>query len=299
MSTIELETEPKPEGQSPLGRVDRFTQSSVGFHDGKRGINCVAAPEKVVCTDGGHVAGSSPRLVGKSGEHEYIIQLVSDLYEGKGSSWLPDDIRRDRAEVETATGFDRAAGYGEVVLGHFIDMLDTLGAHAGQQFYDLGSGLGQLVFTAGLLGMDATGIEVVKQRHEQACAAVQLAEAQDIGQNYGSINFVHGSFYDLDFSDADIVFVNSVLFSDEMMGIIAQKSRSMKQGSRIISYLSVPDIGKDSEQIGTWFRRLQTIILKTTFSTATPWKSYVAVGTHEGTGAADQEVVSAAPLDLT
>merc|ERR1740130_381645 len=214
-----------------------------------------------------------------------MIQLVTDLYEARSSSFLPVDIRRDREEVETATGFDKAAGYGEIVLGDFLDMLDKVGAHAGQHFYDLGSGLGQLVFTAGLLGLDATGIEIVTQRHLMAVEAVEQAEKQGIGETHGSISHIHGSFYDIDFSNADIVFINSVMFSDGMMKILGEKARSMKHGSRIISYLGLPDAKRGEHQpadepkgfVGTWFRRMKSITLRTTFSTGSPMKSYVVV----------------------
>lgn len=279
-----VKSHPNSEGLLPEA-PDRFSQTSISLHQGRCG--------QAMCQ-------GSPRLVGKSSEHHSMIQLVSDLYEGKSSSFLPVDIRRDRAEVETATGFDRAAGYGELVLADFIDMLDGAGAHAGQHFYDLGSGLGQLVFTAGLLGLDATGIEIVKQRHEQACAAVQQAEMQGIGQaeNHGSIKFLHGSFYDVDFSDADIVFINSVLFSDEMMRIISQKARSMKHGSRIISYLGLKDVGRDqrhmadeNQEPGAWFRQMKSISMRTTFSSGSPWKSYIAVRGENDIDTIDQEVL--------
>lgn len=258
------------ETQPTLEASDRFSQSSVSLHHGRRGRNCIAA-----CG-----AGSCRRSISESSERHNIIQLATALYEGKSSSFLPVEIRKDRAEVEAATGFDRAAGYGEILLDDFIDMLDKVGARAGQHFYDLGSGLGQLVFTAGLFGLDATGIEIVTQRHEQACAAVQQAEKQDIGHNHGSIKFLHGSFYDMDFSDADIVFINSVLFSNEMMRVISQKAQSMKHGSRILSYLSLPDAGEEEAHSGTRFKQMKSISLRTTFSSGSPWKSYIAVGNN-------------------
>lgn len=294
VSTHGLETESNLEHQQEKSNSegllpqapDMISQTSImrGCHQAK-------------CPGGVLSAGSGPRLVGKSSEHHDMIQLVTALYEGKSSSWMPVDIRRDRAEVETATGFDRAAGYGELLLADFIDMLDGAGAHAGQNFYDLGSGLGQLVFTAGLLGLDATGVEIVKQRHEQAVAAVQQAEEQGIGKNHGSIKFLHGSFYDVDFSDADIVFINSVLFSDEMMRIISQKARSMKHGSRIISYLGLQDVGRDQRHVinGAWFRQMKSISMRTTFSSGSPWKSYMAVRRDDGIDATDQQVFSATP----
>jgi len=265
-----------PENQPTPEVPNRFGQTSVRLHQGRRGRNFIAACGQEMCPDHFSVGARSAE---QSSERHNMIQLVTDLYEARSSSFLPCDIRRDRAEVETATGFDRAAGYGEIVLGDFIDMLDHVGAHAGQHFYDLGSGLGQLVFTAGLLGLDATGVEVVTQRHEQACAAMEQAEKQDIGHKHGSIKFTHGSFYDVDFSDADIVFINSILFSDEMMLVISQKARKMKHGSRILSYLSLPDVDQDQKDIGTWFRQMKSISLRTTFSSGSPWKSYIAMGT--------------------
>jgi len=287
--------ESNSESQPTLEVLDRFSQTSVSLHHGRRGRDCIVTSGEAVCPDIVHAAGACRQSVGKSNEHHSMIQLVTDLYEARSSSFLPVDIRRDRAEVETATGFDKAAGYGEIVLDDFIDMLDSAGAHAGQHFYDLGSGLGQLVFTAGLLGLDATGIEIVTQRHEQACAAIQQAEEQDIGHNHGIIKFLHASFYDVDFSDADIVFINSVLFTDEMMRIISEKSRSMKLGSKLFSYLKLPDSGRDKKHIGTWFRQMKSISLKTTFSSGSPWKSYIAAGTNHGEDASDQDVLTQVP----
>jgi SAM-dependent methyltransferase len=207
---------------------------------------------------------------------------VHHLYQDKASSFMPADIRRDRAEVESATGFDRAAGYGEVLLDDFVDMLNGVGAQAGQHFYDLGSGLGQLVLIAGLLGLDATGVEVVNQRHQQACAVVRQAEEEGVGHDHGSINFIHDSFYNVDFSDADIVFVNSVLFSDDMMSTISEKAQTMKHGAHIISYLSLPAHDGANNHIGTWFRKAKSISMKTTFSSGTPWQKYTVVRTDCG-----------------
>jgi hypothetical protein len=211
-----------------------------------------------------------------------MIQLVSDLYEGKGSSYEPKDIKRDKKELENANCPDKASGYGEIPLVDFVDMLDNAGVYAGQNFIDVGSGLGQLVWVAGLLGLDATGVEIVTQRHQQACQAVQQAEELGIGHDHGSINFVHGSFYDADFSDADILFSNSVMFSDEMMGIMSEKSRLMKHGSRIISYLALHDVGIKKIRMGTWLRHTKSINLKTTFSSGSPFQTYTVVKTAHG-----------------
>jgi len=223
-----------------------------------------------------------------------MIELVSALYQERSSSFLPQDIRRDKAEVEIACGNDKASGYGEIHLDDFIDMLNNAGAHAGQNFWDLGSGLGKLVLTAGLLGMDATGVEIVNQRYQQACEAIQQAEVQGIGDEHGIVRFLHGSFYDIDFSDADILFINSVLFSDEMMKVIAQKARFLKHGARIISYLGLPDAG-DKSSVGTWFKRGKSINLKATWVSGAPFKTYIVVDNNRVKAAASQVEATSIP----
>jgi len=256
--------------------ASQFAEKTIGLHEGRRGCDCTDERLKAKCPEGLHATGSFRRQVGKSSDYAAMIQLVYALYEDRSSSFMPQDIRRDKAEVEIACGNDKASGYGEIVLEDFVDMLNKAGAHAGQHFWDLGSGLGKLVLTAGLLGMDATGVEIVNQRYQQACAAVQQAELQGVGDDHGSIRFLHDSFYDIDFSDADILFINSVLFSDEMMKVIAQKARSLKHGARIISYLGLPDAG-DKSSIGTWFKRGRSISLKATWASGAPFRTYVVV----------------------
>ena len=46
---------------------------------------------------------------------------------------------------------------------------------------------------------------------------------------------MHGSFFSLDWSDADIVFTDSVMFSQETMAELSRRGAALKQGARIIS----------------------------------------------------------------
>eukprot|EP00927_Polykrikos_kofoidii_P047603 TRINITY_DN41854_c0_g1_i1.p1 TRINITY_DN41854_c0_g1~~TRINITY_DN41854_c0_g1_i1.p1 ORF type:complete len:353 (+),score=32.54 TRINITY_DN41854_c0_g1_i1:56-1114(+) len=55
--------------------------------------------------------------------------------------------------------------------------------------------------------------------------------------------FVQASFVTYDFSDADIVFANSVAFNSSMMEALAVTARRMKPGRRIISYTCFPQPG--------------------------------------------------------
>merc|ERR1712194_592216 len=54
------------------------------------------------------------------------------------------------------------------------------------------------------------------------------------------LDFVRSSFLDVDFTDADIIFVCSVVFSNDLVAELAQISRWMKPGSRIVSYHVFP-----------------------------------------------------------
>jgi len=84
-----------------------------------------------------------------------------------------DVVRRTRGfaarsqaaeEVQRAVGSARPATYGEVLPETVAAMLHRLGARAGQRYYDLGSGTGKTAALAWLLGLDATGVELVSAR---------------------------------------------------------------------------------------------------------------------------------------
>mmetsp|Transcript_108346 Transcript_108346/g.288312 ORF Transcript_108346/g.288312 Transcript_108346/m.288312 type:complete len:382 (-) Transcript_108346:122-1267(-) len=182
--------------------------------------------------------------------------------------------------------------YGEITPDAFLDMMRKLGARHGQRFYDLGSGTGKTIaMAAHLFGMEATGIELSKDRHDVGCAALHALEqlrasaspkalekggAKNLQRLYltdnkigdagaaavaqaaasGSAELVRGSFFDYDFSDADLVFVDSVEFTDDMMARIADLARSAKEGARIASWKALPAEGFEEVDTlklrGTW-----------------------------------------------
>jgi len=178
------------------------------------------------------------------------LRLLDVIYEGHSlqAFWKVGHEESAARELEAtkASGVDRKAiRYGEVLPMTFVQLLQHVGAKPGQKYYDLGSGTGKTVVAAWLSGLDATGVELISKRWNTAC--MSLIKAKHLGfrkQGQGAgLNFVHASFLDLDFSDADIVFTDSSTFSKHMMETLASVARRMKPGSKIISTLGFPGEG--------------------------------------------------------
>lgn len=113
--------------------------------------------------------------------------------------------------------------------------------------YDLGSGTGKLVNVAALLGFSATGIELEPGRHQRGCTAAK-ALLRQVGDSLGGLEkqmprFIHTSFLDFDFSDADFVWANSIVYGPEMMEAIASVARKMRPGSFVVTHKLLPGSG--------------------------------------------------------
>jgi len=177
------------------------------------------------------------------------LKLLDLIYEGHSlhAFWRVRDT--DMEAIKTPGMDHKAAQYGEIQPAAFMQLLQHAGVKPGQKYYDLGSGTGKTVFGAWLLGLDATGIELMDKRWNTACRA--MIKAKRLGfrkQKQGpGVNFIHGSFLDLDFSDADVVFVDSMMFSKDMMAKLAKIAIHMKPGSKIISQLGFPGEGFQNE----------------------------------------------------
>lgn len=163
---------------------------------------------------------------------------------------------------EDAGGMSRyASDYGEMLTEGALQVLHTAGVQPGQRFYDLGAGAGKMVALAWMEGLNATGVELSHFRWDASCQAIAHlhdCHAADAPESaVGSLSYVHGSMFDLDFTDADLVFISSVMFSVRMMARIAETARWLKVGSRIVSHYALP---------GPEFRELGD------FQAATTWK---------------------------
>lgn len=162
---------------------------------------------------------------------------------GAGRASL-DEISPDEQATFRTCRSSGADVYGEISPGGVLDMLWRLGAQPGDRFYDLGAGAGRAACVAWLCGLNAIGVELSVSRWQASQKAVAvLASCARSGANTRddalSLDFIHGNALDLDFTDADIVLMNSVMFSPQMMTELSATARWMKPGAHIVSFLPV------------------------------------------------------------
>lgn len=146
--------------------------------------------------------------------------------------------------VDGINGFSNSALYGEINEQDFAELIFDLGLRPPAIIYDLGSGTGKLVNLAALIGFSATGIELEPGRHQRACTAARTLLRQ-VGDSLGGQppRFLHTSFLEFDFSDADFVWANSIVFGPEMMEAVAKVARQMRPGSFVVTHKPLPGIG--------------------------------------------------------
>lgn len=132
--------------------------------------------------------------------------------------------------------------YGEVVPHSFYQLISDLGPKPGQIFYDLGSGTGKAVILANLLFdfAESIGIEFVESLYQCSVDVQKRFEKEfkpkiSPKQHLGKLSFIHGSFLDVDVSNADIIFMNSTCFQEDLMLALDEKLQEVKPGTQIIS----------------------------------------------------------------
>eukprot|EP00567_Pseudictyota_dubia_P001968 CAMPEP_0197468764 /NCGR_PEP_ID=MMETSP1175-20131217/66255_1 /TAXON_ID=1003142 /ORGANISM="Triceratium dubium, Strain CCMP147" /LENGTH=92 /DNA_ID=CAMNT_0043004883 /DNA_START=647 /DNA_END=921 /DNA_ORIENTATION=- len=79
----------------------------------------------------------------------------------------------------------------------------------GTNFLDLGSGDGRIVFLASALGANATGVEYDQKLVEQsrmALSSLSAASGSDPVIDASRTNIVHGDYFEMGFSDYDVLF---------------------------------------------------------------------------------------------
>jgi len=134
--------------------------------------------------------------------------------------------------------------YGEVLPDSFYDIIQEVYAPGvpGQVFYDLGSGTGKAVLLAHLLFdfEKSKGIELVDQLYD-ASAEVKKRYDSEVKHTLGDavkgrdIQMTLGSFLDADLTDADVIFMNSTCFQDDLMELLEEKLETVRPHCHIIS----------------------------------------------------------------
>jgi hypothetical protein len=133
--------------------------------------------------------------------------------------------------------------YGEVNPKLVDDMLREAEVGRDDVFYDLGSGVGNVVLQASAqTGCSAIGVEVREELHaiavllKQSCVAI----AGDTNM-FARTNFVRGdvSHDDVEFGDATVIFVNNFCYPEALEQKVLHKiGRTVRDGVRVISLKS-------------------------------------------------------------
>eukprot|EP00927_Polykrikos_kofoidii_P005468 TRINITY_DN12168_c0_g1_i2.p1 TRINITY_DN12168_c0_g1~~TRINITY_DN12168_c0_g1_i2.p1 ORF type:complete len:513 (+),score=143.72 TRINITY_DN12168_c0_g1_i2:51-1589(+) len=95
---------------------------------------------------------------------------VTDAYSVTGTTPTPEQIK-------TSGTTEAEEVYGEIRPDGVVNMLARMNATPGMRFFDLGSGTGKVVYTAWLLGLRASGVEVFDYRHSAACVRINRARS--------------------------------------------------------------------------------------------------------------------------
>lgn len=128
--------------------------------------------------------------------------------------------------------------YGEVTYEGFWEILKLLDKNKRGVFYDLGSGTGKPVIIASLMGFKTSiGIEEMKDLHDTAENVLlrYKSEFKDNLEPEQEIKFICADFADVDFTDADVVFMNATCFEYEFTPSLFKKFDNLKKGAIILT----------------------------------------------------------------
>ncbi len=149
-----------------------------------------------------------------------------------------------------ALGLDSELSYGETPPNTVESMLGYK-RRRDRIFYDLGSADGRVVMQMAMYSglhrrFDLTvGIEVVPQRHRVALQA--LERAQSSGFLKAQVDFRQGSFLSTNFSDGDLIYVNSTTLREETLYDLTSQFQMLKPNSRVFLVdrdIHLPDFDK-------------------------------------------------------
>jgi hypothetical protein len=138
--------------------------------------------------------------------------------------------------------------YGEILFRPFVSMLRELYAlnlnkeERLHKFVDIGSGCGKAVFAAAL-GMqvdNCVGIEILEGLAEMSKGVLGhwddnvKSKAPEHTQST-TFEFIHGDALEIPWQDADVVFINSTCFDEELLDKFSQQCSQMRKGTFVIT----------------------------------------------------------------
>jgi SAM-dependent methyltransferase len=175
----------------------------------------------------------------KTNNFKTLDQLLESLYSETNSHRISTNDR-DQLNLKS----DELT-YGEIVFLSFMDILARLNIKPQEIFYDLGSGSGKAMLVAAL-NYDfakARGIELLPGLI--TLANKKLAECRNLIQwhdknladvyqrRIDKIEFVQANIFDVDISDATLVFINATCFTQDSWDKVLKKFTQLPPGARI------------------------------------------------------------------
>lgn len=142
--------------------------------------------------------------------------------------------------------------YGEVHFLHFLPILhftvDTIENQGKTKpvLWDLGCGAGKVLITAALSGRLSKiyGIELLDElcdAGKKACSNFEKIMEEEKLANDVKLEVIKSNMLEVDWSNADIVYMSSICFPEPLMKGIIKKASHLKKGSLIASLKMIDD----------------------------------------------------------
>lgn len=134
-----------------------------------------------------------------------------------------------------------------------------------RKFYELGSGFGKIASYAWLLGFDSTGVEIAAERVNVACDKVKQLPHKPLALAEGASNhlrMIQGDASSVDFSDADVVYVDATTWNKTMLKAEGLTASRMRPGSFVVTNQVFP--GSNLKVVGE-------IVMPSTWGADSKW----------------------------
>lgn len=158
-----------------------------------------------------------------------IYKIFYDIFQDISSTEVS---QLDRKEL--GLNFHCEFTYGETDFFSFGKLLTLCDLKPNQVFWDLGCGAGKSCITAALFFPEITvkGVELLPN----LCTIGKKSS-----ETLKNIQIFEGDLRKVDFSDADIIFISSVCFLDELLNEILVKSALQKANSKLLTLKPLPE----------------------------------------------------------
>jgi len=119
--------------------------------------------------------------------------------------------------------------YGETLFFSAWKVFTLAGITEKDVFYDLGSGIGKVVFFCNILyGIEAFGVEIIP-------TFVEYSNRIKEELAFDKVTFIEGNFLDLDISKGTVFFIVATAFDSVTRENLAEKFREVQEGTRIVT----------------------------------------------------------------